>query len=85
MKKEYIINLNNLNNLRQFNGDIIYGIESDVNAMDSVYRTQIIDAKSMMGLMMISAHDIIVSINSSDEKELETFRKICEKYEVKNG
>lgn len=82
MKKEYLINLNNLNNLRQFNGDIMYQIASDVNAK---YENQVVDAKSMMGLMMISIHDITVSINSDDEKELETFRQICEKYEVKNG
>lgn len=82
MKKEYLINLNNLNNLRQFNGDIMYQIASDVNAK---YENQVVDAKSMMGLMMISIHDITVSINSDDKKELETFKQICEKYEVKNG
>lgn len=80
MKKEYTINLNNINNLRQFNGDILYQISSDVDAR---YKNQEVDAKSLLGLMMISVYDIIVSINSDDEKELETFRQICEKYEVK--
>ena len=82
MKKEYIINLNNINNLRQFNGDIMYQISSDVDAR---YKNQVVDAKSLMGLMMISVNNITVSINSEEEKELETFRQICEKYEVKNG
>lgn len=80
MMKEYLINLNDINNLRQFNGDIMYQISSNVDAR---YEKQVVDAKSMMGLMMISIHDITVSINSDDKKELETFKQICEKYEVK--
>ena len=80
MKKEYTINLNNINNLRQFNGDILYQISSDVDAR---YKNQFVDAKSLLGLMLISVNDIVVSINSDNEKELETFRHICEKYEVK--
>ena len=50
----------------------MYQISSDVDAR---YKKQVVDAKSLMGLMMISVNDITVSINSDDEKELETFRQ----------
>ena len=79
MKKEYIINLNDVNDLRQFTTDILYKIENDV---DAIYERYVIDAKSLLGLMTISAHDIKVLIHSNNETELELFRQICERYEV---
>ena len=80
MKQEYIVNLNDINNLRKFTTDMLYKIESHV---DAIYERQVVDAKSLLGLASLSSHNIRIVINSDDEKELETFRRICERYEVK--
>lgn len=79
MKNKYLISLNNINNLRQFQSDILYKIKSDV---DAIFERQTIDAKSLLGLISISVHNITVLIHSEDTKELETFEHICRKYEV---
>lgn len=79
MKKEYNINLSNLEDLRQFYKDITYTITSDVDVINGRYT---IDAKSLMGLISISANDVITYIHSDDKKELEVFSEICEKYKV---
>ena len=80
MKREYIINLNSINDLRQFTTDILYKIDSYI---DAIYERQCVDAKSLLGLVSLSSHNIKVMIHSDDENELEEFRKICERYEVR--
>ena len=55
-------------------------IESDVNA---VYENQIVDAKSVLGLVSLSSHPIKIEINSDDESEIEQLKGICEKFCVK--
>lgn len=80
MKKEYIINLNDLTNLRQFTTDALYKISSHI---DAIFERQVVDAKSILGLASLSGHNIKVVIYSDNEEELKTFMKICEKYEVK--
>ena len=80
MRNKYIINLNNINNLRQFNTDILYKISSPVDAR---YENQVVDAKSLLGLISLSSHNIKVVIFSDNKEELETFKEICERYEVK--
>lgn len=82
MNKEYIINLNNINNLRQFNINVLCKITSNV---DAKYKNQIVDAKSLMGLISLSSHNIKVIINSDDEEELKIFNNICKPFIVKEG
>lgn len=79
MKNEYVINLSDINNLRQFTTDILYKINGDV---DAIYERQVVDAKSYLGLLSISMHDIKVIIHTENPRDLEKFRKICKKYEV---
>lgn len=82
MDKEYVINLNNINNLRQFNTNILYKITSNV---DAKYENQTVDAKSLMGLISLSSHNITVIINSDDEEELKIFNSICKPFIIKEG
>ena len=80
MNNKYTINLNNLIHLKDFHSEISKNISSEV---DAIYEKQIIDAKSLLGLLSISVHNIEVKIHSDDTRELETFKQICERYEVK--
>ena len=49
------------------------------------YKNQIVDAKSLMGLISLSSHNIKVIINSDDEEELKIFNNICKPFIVKEG
>ena len=80
MRNEYIINLNDMNKLRQFTMDVLYKIDSHI---DAIYGKQCVDAKSLLGLVTLANHDIKVVMHSDNEKELELFKNICERYEVK--
>ena len=55
MKREYEINLNNINDLKNFIHEMTYHIASDV---DAIYDRQVMDAKSLLGLISISTHPI---------------------------
>lgn len=80
MKNEYVINLSDINNLRQFTTDILYKVDGNV---DAIYERQVVDAKSLLGLSSIAMHNIRVVIHTENLKELKEFKKICEKYAVK--
>lgn len=80
MKDRYIINLNNIDDLQNFLHEITYHISSDV---DAVFERQVLDAKSINGLLSISYHPITAIIHTVDENELAKFKEICERYEVK--
>lgn len=80
MKKEYTINLNFIDDLKNFTNEITYNIESDV---DAIRGRLTLDAKSFLGLMSLDlSTPITIYINSDDELELEHFAEICKKYEV---
>ena len=80
MKREYEINLNNINDLKNFIHEMTYHIASDV---DAIYDRQVMDAKSLLGLISISTHPIKVIIHSDDLSEIAYFKSVCEKYEVR--
>lgn len=79
MQKKFTVDLSNIDNLEGFVREIIE-VKSDVNAS---YKNQMVDAKSLMGVIMVSAHPVKVEIISDDEEEIKVFEEICKKYEVK--
>lgn len=78
MDTEFVINLNDISALKGFINEII-NIGSDV---DAIFEKQILDAKSLIGVMSIAIHPITVVIHSDDSSEIERFAGICRKYEV---
>ena len=80
VKKEFVVNLNEINDLKEFSNEIAYHIKSDV---DAIYDRQVIDAKSILGLMSLASHPIKMLIHSDDLSEIAYFKSVCEKYEVK--
>lgn len=79
MQKKFTVDLSNIDNLEGFVREIIE-VKSDVNAS---YKNQMVDGKSLMGVIMVSAHPVKVEIISDDEEEIKVFEEICKKYEVK--
>ena len=79
MQKNFTVDLSNIDNLEGFVREIIE-VKSDVNAS---YKNQVVDAKSLLGVVMVSAHPIEVEIISDDEEEIKMFEEICKKYEEK--
>ena len=80
VKKEFFINLNEIEDLKAFVNEMTYHIKSDV---DAIYERQVIDAKSILGLTSLASHPIKVVIHSDDLSEIAYFKSVCEKYEVK--
>ena len=80
MARSFIVDLNNIEDLRNFVNEVSHSISSDV---DATYGRQNIDAKSLLGLITIVSHPIEISINSDNPDEIAAFEKICEQYEVK--
>ena len=80
MSKSFVVNLNQLEDLSKFVSQVRGSVASDVNA---VYENQIVDAKSVLGLVSLSSHPIKIEINSDDESEIEQLKGICEKFCVK--
>ncbi len=80
-KTSFLINLNEISDLQEFINDISYHIRSDV---DAIYEKQVVDAKSILGLMSLAIHPVTVKIHSDDLSEIAYFRSVCERYEVKN-
>ena len=80
IKKEFVINLNEIEDLKTFVNEMTYNIKSDV---DAIYERQVIDAKSILGLTSLASHPIKVVIHSDDLSEIAYFKSVCEKYEVK--
>lgn len=79
LKKTYLINLSNINDLHNFVNDLNNMVISDVDAIVGRY---VIDAKSVLGMMSICNKNIIVGIHSCTESDFERFENICKKYEV---
>lgn len=77
MKKEYVLNLNSFSDVGNFVRTLSTRIPYDVNA---IYESQVVDAKSYLGLVSLSNHPITVKINTDDEELIEKFGEICEKY-----
>ena len=80
IKKEFVINLNEIEDLKTFVNEMTYHIKSDV---DAIYERQVIDAKSILGLTSLASHPIKVLIHSDDLSEIAYFESVCERYEVK--
>ena len=79
VKKEFVINLNEIEDLKTFVNEMTYHIKSDV---DAIYERQVIDAKSILGLTSLASHPIKVLIHSDDLSEIAYFESVCERYEV---
>lgn len=80
MKKRFTVDLHDIDNTESFVKEISEKIRSDV---DAIYERQVVDAKSLLGVVMITSHPIEVEIISDDEEEIKVFEEICKKYEVK--
>lgn len=57
MSKEHIVNLDNISLLKEFINEVTYHIKSDV---DAIYDRQVVDAKSLLGVMSIAIHPLRV-------------------------
>lgn len=77
MKKEFTIKLNLIEDLKNFVHQMTYHIPSDVYA---TYGRQVIDAKSLLGMISICMAQMTVKIYSEDEEEIKLFSEICERY-----
>lgn len=80
MKKIFTVDLHDIDNVENFVKEISEKIMSDV---DAFYEKQIVDAKSLLGVVLITSHPIQIRINSDDIEEVKVFEEICKKYEVK--
>ena len=82
MKKRFAVDLHDIDNTEGFVKEISKKIRSDV---DAIYERQVVDAKSLLGVVMITSRliEIEVEIISDDEEEIKVFEEICKKYEVK--
>lgn len=74
------MDLHDIDNTEGFVKEISEKIRSDV---DAIYERQVVDAKSLLGVVMITSRPIEVEIISDDEEEIKVFEEICKKYEVK--
>lgn len=74
------MDLHDVDNTESFVKEISEKIRSDV---DAIYGRQVVDAKSLLGVVMITSRLIEVEIISDDEEEIKVFEEICKKYEVK--
>ena len=80
MKKRFTVDLHDIDNTESFVKEISEKIRSDV---DAIYGRLVVDAKSLLGVVMITSRLIEVEIISDDEEEIKVFEEICKKYEVK--
>lgn len=80
MKKRFTVDLHDIDNTESFVKEISEKIRSDV---DAIYERQVVDAKSLLGVVMITSRPIEVEIISDDDEEIKVFEEICKKYEVK--
>ena len=80
MKKRFTVDLHDVDNTESFVKEISEKIRSDV---DAICERQVVDAKSLLGVVMITSRLIEVEIISDDEEEIKVFEEICKKYEVK--
>lgn len=48
--------------------------------VDAIYDRQVVDAKSLLGVMSIAIHPLRVVIHSDDLSEVAYFAHICEKF-----
>lgn len=83
MKTEYILNLNSITDASHFVAEISAKVVCDV---DVSYGRHCVDAKSLMGVMSLSNHNITATIkNPTCFADTENFNEICKAYEVKEG
>lgn len=80
MKKKFTVDLHDIDDVESFVKELSEKIRSDV---DATYGKRVVDAKSLLGVIMITSHPIEVEIISDNEEEIKMFEEICKKYEVK--
>ena len=81
MKVEFVLNLNSITDASHFVSEISKTVACDV---DVSYGRHCVDAKSLMGVMSLSCHDVKAIIdNPTCKEDLINFNDICKKYEVK--
>lgn len=80
MKKKFTVDLHDIDGVESFVKELSEKIRSDV---DATYGKRVVDAKSLLGVIMITSHPVEVEIISDDEEEIKVFEEICKKYEVK--
>lgn len=81
MKTEFILNLNSITDASHFVSEISKRVACDV---DVSYGRHCVDAKSLMGVMSLSSHNVKAVIeNPTCEADIENFNNICKFYEVK--
>ena len=56
VKKEFFINLNEIEDLKAFVNEMTYHIKSDV---DAIYERQVIDAKSILGVFSLDLDNVL--------------------------
>ena len=56
VKKEFFINLNEIEDLKTFVNEMTYHIKSDV---DAIYERQVIDAKSILGVFSLDLDNVL--------------------------
>ena len=79
MMKKFIVNLNNVEKIKQFSADVSK-FESEIDVVSNRYT---VDAKSIMGLFSLNlSKPVDVIFYSDDEFELEKFAVIMKNYEV---
>ena len=66
-----------IEDLKNFVHEMTYNIKSDVFA---TYERQVINAKSLLGMISICVTPMTVEIFSDDEEEIQLFNEICERY-----
>lgn len=77
MKTERIVHLDSVYDSAKFVEEIAK-LPSDI---DAIYNSKTVDAKSYLGILLISSHPIKLILNSNDDDEINDFLKICEKYQ----
>lgn len=80
MQKKFTVDLHDIDDVESFVKELSEKIRSDV---DATYEKRVVDAKSLLGVIMITSHPVEVEIISDDEEEIKVFEEICKKYEVK--
>lgn len=78
-EKIHLIKFKEADNILSFVKELIDNIPCDVNAF---YENQIVDAKSLIGLFGMSAHNIKVYAVTNNNDIQDKFNKICSKYKV---
>lgn len=80
MRTEFMLNLNSITDASNFVSEISTKVACDV---DVSYGRHCVDAKSLMGVMSLSNHNVKAVIdNPTCDDDIVNFNEICKKYAV---